>query len=109
MRKLQDMLDSQLELQKTHFPALLKLPVEKQLLEQTRSIIHETIEVERELNYKYWKQPVVIDWVNVKEEIVDQFIFLMNELNAVKMSAEELFIRTEIKQDINRERQINKY
>lgn len=109
MIKLQDVLDSQLELQKTHFPALLRLPVEKQLLEQTRSIIHETIEVERELNYKYWKQPVKVDWIKVKEEIVDQFIFLMNELNAVGMSADELFTRTKCKQDINKTRQLTKY
>lgn len=106
---LQKILDLQSQLQDSHFPQVGKLSIEKQVLEHTRAIVHETIEVERELNYKYWKKPVPVDWGKVKNEIADQFIFLLNECNAVNMSADELFKRVLDKQGINKRRQIEGY
>ena len=102
-------MDKQGEFQNSNFPQIGALNRNEQLLHHTRALIHETIEVERELNYKYWKKPVEISWDQVKNEIVDQFIFLLNECNAVDMSAEELFNRTIVKQAINKKRQESGY
>ena len=68
---LQQMLDSQSEMQKEYFPNIQKLTQEEQMLINTRAIIHETIEVERELNWKHWKKPKPVNNEAVKNEIAD--------------------------------------
>jgi len=106
---LQEIMNKQLELQKTHFPQILEEPAEKQILRHTNALVHEVIETERELNYKYWKQPVEIDWGKVHEEMVDQFIFFINQCNAAGLSATRLFNLTLTKQGVNRKRQNDGY
>ncbi len=109
MMEFDTILIKQFMLQRDKFSHILDLPKDKQILKHTNALMHEIIETERELNYKYWKQPVPIDWDKVKEEIVDQFIFFMNELNAVGMDSSELFSRTIKKQEVNKKRQEENY
>ena len=101
----QEVLDRQAQLESDYFPQIKKLPVDQQLLHHTRALIHETIEVERELNYKYWKQPVDIDWMQVKEETADQFIFMMNIMNALGLSVNDMLALVSAKQTVNIHRQ----
>jgi len=106
---LQQLLDSQLQMQEEYFPEIKKLSQGEQMLINTRAMIHETIEVENELNWKHWKKPILINDKAIKDEIVDQFIFLMNEINISKMDAEELYERTMNKININIARQKSGY
>lgn len=105
----QEILDKQRKIQVDYFPEFCKLKQETQMLETTRSLIHEIIEVERELNFKHWKKPVLVDEEKVKNELVDVFIFFMNAVNIVGMTEDELFSRTLKKMDINKKRQENGY
>ncbi len=107
---LQTMLEIQKEIQLKCYPNVQTLPREEQMLINTRAMIHETCEVENELNWKHWKKPADIDFDHkVKEEIVDQFIFLMNLINISDMDASELYDRTLNKIDVNIQRQLTGY
>ena len=105
----QQLLDSQDKMQKECFPDIQKLNQEEQMLINTRALIHETIEVERELNWKHWKKPKPVNDEAVKNEVIDQFIFLMNEINITGMDAEELYYRTMSKINVNIDRQKSGY
>lgn len=105
----QRLLNVQDDMQYNYYPNVYDMSVEKQLLINTRAMIHETIEVEREVNWKHWKKDTPVDIEKIKNEIVDQFIFLMNEINAVEMDYSELFYKTFEKIDINIERQKSGY
>jgi len=106
---LQKMLILQKNMQNKYYPQIQNMRQEDQLLINTRALIHETIEVENELNWKHWKIPIFVDKEKVKEEIVDQFIFLMNEINIVEMDSGELFDRTLNKISVNIDRQKSGY
>ncbi len=106
---LQELLDKQSDMQKTYFPKLQDLSIEEQLLINTRAIIHETVEVERELNWKHWKKPTLVNYDSIANEVVDQFIFLINEINICGMNAVEVFDRTMRKINVNIERQKSGY
>ena len=106
---LQQMLDSQSEMQKEYFPNIQKLTQEEQMLINTRAMIHETIEVERELNWKHWKKSKPVNDEAVKNEIADQFIFLMNEINISGMDATQLYQRVMSKINVNIDRQRSGY
>ena len=106
---LQTIMAIQRKLQEDFYPEFMKLSREKRLQDNLKHIMHETVEVERETNFKHWKQPVRVEWHKVREELVDVFIFFMNACNEAEMSAEELFAKTYNKQEINRERQRSGY
>lgn len=99
----------QYKIQELIIEDLESMDTETLLLLQTHALMHETIEVEMELNWKHWKKPKPVDWEKVKNEIVDQFIFLINECNAIGMSSDELLERTLSKQEINVNRQLSGY
>lgn len=96
-------------MQLKHYPQIELLSMEEQLLINTRAMSHEVAETENELNWKHWKQPVEIDEEKIANEIVDQFIFLMNQINIIEMDANELFDRTLEKIEINIARQSSGY
>ena len=62
------LLDVQAELQEKCYPELKNLNQEEQMLMNTRAVIHETIEIENELNWKHWKKPVPVN-----DEAVGQY------------------------------------
>ena len=101
--------DKQRHLQFDCYPEFMKLKQEKRLQDNLKHIIHETVEVERETNFKHWKQPVEVNWDNVKEELVDVFIFFMNACNESGMTPFDLYMRTHAKMKVNRQRQKEKY
>lgn len=103
------LLDLQFQMQEKFYPGVQAMDREQQMLINTRAMVHETIEVENELNWKHWKLPVPVDWDKIKEELVDKFIFLMNQINICDMDAGELYEKTIAKIDINIERQKTKY
>lgn len=106
---IHDTFKTQRQLQHSIYTEFMKLPKEERLQDNLKHIIHEVIEVERETNFKHWKTPVPVDWNNVKNELVDVFIFFMNACNEAGMDVHELLMRTSEKQKINIDRQNNGY
>lgn len=106
---LDETMKAQRELQIEFYSRFMRLPREERLRDNLKHIIHETIEVERETNFKHWKIPVKVNWYNVRTELVDVFIFFMNACNESGLSAKELLSLTAVKQEINRERQRTGY
>lgn len=101
---------NQRKLQEEYYPKFMaELSNEQRLQDNLKHIMHETVEVERETNFKHWKQPVQVDWDKVREELVDVFIFFMNACNEANLSAHDLMLLTSRKQEINRERQRTGY
>ena len=106
---LKTLMKIQRELQDGFYPEFMKLTREVRLQDNLKHIIHETIEVERETNFKHWKTPVPVDWDKVQNELVDVFIFFMNACNEAGLSAKDLISYTLLKQEINRDRQRTGY
>lgn len=108
--ELQECMNEQRSLQFACYPKFISDNTkEKRLQDNLKHIMHEVVEVERETNFKHWKQPVQVNWDNVKDELVDVFIFFMNACAEADMDAKELFKRTQAKQKINRARQEEGY
>ena len=105
----QSLLEAQMQMQNNIYPQIRVLSQEQQMLVNTRAMMHEVIEVENELNWKHWKAVVAVDDDKIKEEIVDEFIFLMNQINISGMDSEELFDRTLKKMNTNVNRQLTGY
>ena len=105
----QSLLEQQMQIQNNIFPQIRVLSQEKQMLVNTRAMMHEVMEVEDELNWKHWKVPVPVDDDKIRNEVVDEFIFLMNQINICGMDAEELFDRTISKMNENVNRQLRGY
>lgn len=105
----QTVLDEQDLMQKKFFPSIQEKTYEEQMLINTRALLHETIEVEIELNWKHWKKPVTINKTKILEEMADQFIFMMNEININKISADDFLAIVMNKINVNIQRQLNGY
>jgi NTP pyrophosphatase (non-canonical NTP hydrolase) len=107
--ELQRVMDIQKCIQIVAYPEFDKKDMEYKLLSNTRSLMHEVIEIERELNYKHWKAPIVVDMERLKDEIVDAFIFNINLVNISGMNSEELIERVIKKMSLNVDRQLTGY
>ena len=108
--EMSEVFKEQRKLQLECYPEFMrKFSVEERLSDNLKHMIHEIVETERELNFKHWKQPVVVDWDKAKNELVDVFIFFMNACNEMGMDVEELLSRITLKQGINRKRQSSGY
>ena len=99
----------QKKLQQKLFPDLEQKTVNERMLVNTHALMHEVMEVERELNWKHWKKDKLINWDAVKDEIADEMIFLMNQINIMGMSSEDIIKRVIDKMDTNVSRQMHGY
>lgn len=106
---LQKIMDDQVELQNEYYPEIQKKSKNQQMLINIEALYSEVDETHRELNWKHWKKEKPINWENVKNEITDQLIFVLNQANISGMTAAELIARTYEKQALNRARQKNGY
>ena len=107
---MQRLFNAQKDLQLDCYPKfLIDNTQEQRLQDNLKHIMHEAMEVERETNFKHWKQPVEVNWDKVKDELVDVFIFFMNACNESHLTVLDLYSRTIDKQKINRQRQKDKY
>ena len=77
--------------------------------EHSLVLIDEIMETMRETPWKHWKQPVPIDYEKLKNEIVDQWHFLINITIFSGMDVNELFNRFMEKNKENNQRQEDKY
>jgi dimeric dUTPase (all-alpha-NTP-PPase superfamily) len=83
--------------------------VEVKPIELCRAIIHETVELEDELGWKWWKTRKEADLFKVKEEAIDVLHFLLSLFLKLGMDAEEVRKLYKQKWQINMNRQNNGY
>lgn len=75
------------------------------LLLMSRAIIHEAIEVDNELPWKTWeKEPKVVDYDHVEEELIDILHFVMESFIALGMSPRDILEAYSAKNKVNHER-----
>ncbi len=106
---LQGVLRLQMMFQNMYHPKAQKETRNEQLIMHTDALLIEAVEVKMETNWKTWKKPKELDWDKIKDEIVDEFIFMLNQCNIAEMDADELIDRTIKKVDVNIKRQENGY
>lgn len=90
MDKFEELLRLQKECDDRHQTKLSNLDLPDQLLSLCRAMSHEIVEVESELNWKWWKYtPVNMD--NVQEEMIDILFFWLSAANKVFGSPDVAF------------------
>ena len=73
-------------------------------LEYCRALLHEVIEVEDALLYKFWDKDQFVNWDEVRREIVDCWHFLISISQMAGLSAEDTFKMYIKKNEINEQR-----
>lgn len=78
---------------------------EEWIQKQTLAMLSELAELIQEVNFKWWKNPKVVEPDNVREELVDILHFFVGMCNRSGMDSEELFRRYIKKNEENFKRQ----
>ena len=60
------------------------------LLNYNRAQIHESIEMEDDLPWKWWKDKTEIDWDNIRMELIDELHFWVSKCQLVGLDPEGL-------------------
>ena len=111
--RLEKMLQLQREFHELVGPSLKsasEADCERMIADTMRNLIVECVEVMQSINWKPWKKKRVDpDWRNVKDELADCQIFLMNAAMEAGMTDEDLYQAVMRKIHKNVERQKNGY
>lgn len=85
--------------------------IAKQVLLLSRSLIHEVIELEDELqlSWKYWKKSATINISKAREEATDCLFFLISILQQLEMTSNDVYEQYTNKHKINLQRQERGY
>ncbi len=62
----------------------------KWLLNYNRALIHESIEMEDSLPWKWWKDMQEIDWENIRIELIDELHFWVSKCQLVGLDPQKL-------------------
>lgn len=81
----------------------------EQIDKQCTAIIHETVELQRETNWKWWKQPEPLDERKAKEELIDILHFVISAAINLGMTHEQVLFEYLRKNQINKQRQERGY
>jgi len=73
------------------------------------AIIHETIELQRLTNWKWWKNPTDFNIEDAKEELIDIWHFVLQATIELNMTPEDILKYYSKKNNINKERKKMKY
>jgi hypothetical protein len=60
------------------------------LLQYNRAQIHESIELEDSVPWKWWKDPSPIDWQNIAIELIDELHFWVSKCQIAGLDVEKL-------------------
>jgi len=60
------------------------------LLNYNRAQIHESIELEDSLPWKWWKDPSDVDWQNIAIELIDELHFWVSKCQIAGLNVEKL-------------------
>lgn len=79
------------------------------LLNYNRAQIHESIEMEDDLPWKWWKDKADIDWDNIRMELIDELHFWVSKCQLVGLNPEKLTELYMKKNQLNQIRQDKGY
>lgn len=79
------------------------------LLNYNRAQIHESIELEDSLPWKWWKDPSDVDWENIAIELIDELHFWVSKCQLAGLDVKKLSDLYEKKNKLNQLRQDQGY
>ena len=79
------------------------------LLNYNRAQIHESIELEDSLPWKWWKDPSEVDWENIAIELIDELHFWVSKCQIAGLDVQKLSDLYEKKNKLNQLRQDKGY
>jgi len=109
MDKLESLLKLQrelsIELASERYPGT----TEQRISSLCLALIHESVELQRLTNWKWWKQPREFDVENAKGELIDMWHFLLQASIELGMTADEILQYYLRKYEINKFRRKSNY
>ncbi len=110
---MNDKLDSIFSLQKglTTMMNLDRYPqsTEDRVSALCTAIIHESIELQRTTNWKWWKTPTQFNEDEAREELIDIWHFVIQASIELNLTPDEILGEYKRKNEINRQRQKDGY
>ena len=110
---MDDKLDSIFSLQKglTTMMNLDRYPqsTEDRVSALCTAIIHESIELQRTTNWKWWKTPTQFNEDEAREELIDIWHFVIQASIELNLTPDEILGEYKRKNEINRQRQKDGY
>jgi hypothetical protein len=79
------------------------------LLNYNRAQIHESVELEDSLPWKWWKDPSDVDWQNIAIELIDELHFWVSKCQIAGLDVEKLAELYKKKNKLNQIRQDKGY
>lgn len=73
------------------------------------AIMHEAVELQRTTDWKWWKTPTKFDEAEAREELIDIWHFVVQASLELNLTPDDIVEEYKKKNEINRERQRNKY
>ena len=73
------------------------------------AIIHESVELQRTTNWKWWKNPTPFSKADAKEELIDIWHFVVQASIELDLTPDDILEEYKRKNQINRDRQKNGY
>ena len=73
------------------------------------AIIHESIELQRTTNWKWWKTPTQFNEDEAREELIDIWHFVIQASIELNLTPDEILGEYKRKNEINRQRQKDGY
>jgi len=106
MNELKRMLEYQSELDSR---VMIERGVTPSPIDKCRAMLHEIIELEDELGWKWWKKRTKAETDQIKEELIDVFHFWLSIALDLEMDEKSIMNEYEKKLKINHERQNHGY
>ena len=73
------------------------------------AIMHESVELQRLTNWKWWKTPTEFNEKEAREELIDIWHFVVQASLELNLTPEEILEEYQRKNEINRQRQKDGY
>ena len=73
------------------------------------AIMHESVELQRTTNWKWWKTPTEFNEAEAREELIDIWHFVVQASLELNLTPDDILKEYERKNEINRQRQKDGY
>jgi len=107
--KLETLLNLQQKLAKELDSPRYPVGVAERVSALSTAIIHESVELQRLTNWKWWKKTRQFDIELAREELIDIWHFLLQATLELGMTADDLIKYYTLKNEINLERKKSNY
>ncbi|MGH9973507.1 MAG: dUTPase [Nitrososphaeraceae archaeon] len=109
MDKLEKLIEMQRDLASVLASPRYPSKAEERISLLCTAIIHETIELQRLTNWKWWKNPTDFNIEDAKEELIDIWHFVLQATIELNMTPEDILKYYSKKNNLNKERKKMNY